>query len=98
MKRTIIILSVILCSLSTISAKSIKGVVTDADSIPIEFATVTAFSNDSVAGGGVTDAIGNFRIDVGSDCNKIRVSCVGYDDVELSSIRSDMGRIVLKQT
>ncbi len=98
MKRTIIILSVILCSLSTISAKSIKGVVTDADSIPIEFATVTAFSNDSVAGGGVTDAIGNFRIDVGSDCNKIRVSFVGYDDVELSSIRSDMGRIVLKQT
>ncbi len=98
MKRTIIILSVILCSLSTISAKSIKGVVTDADSIPIEFATVTAFSNDSVAGGGVTDAIGNFRIDVGSDCNKIRVSFVGYDVVELSSIRSDMGRIVLKQT
>ncbi len=98
MQRTFIILSIILGSLSAMSAKEIKGVVTDAASMPIEFANITAFATDSVVGGGVTDTYGNFSIEVGSDCNKIRVSFVGYDDTVLSSIRPDMGRIILRQT
>lgn len=97
MKRTLVIFHIILCSLSVISAREIKGIVIDGDSIPIEFANITVFANDSVVGGGVTDASGNFRIEVGSECNKIRVSFIGYDDV-LSPISSDMGKIVLKQT
>lgn len=97
MKRTLVIFHIILCSLSVISAREIKGIVIDGDSISIEFANITVFANDSVVGGGVTDASGNFRIEVGSECNKIRVSFIGYDDV-LSPISSDMGRIVLKQT
>lgn len=100
MKREVIILSMILwaLALSEVSAKEIKGIVTDADSIPIEFANITAFATDSVVGGGVTDASGYFRIEVGSDCNKIRVSFVGYDDAVVSPIRSDMGKIIMKQT
>ncbi len=97
MKRTLVIFHIILCSLSVMSAREIKGIVIDGDSIPIEFANITVFANDSVVGGDVTDASGNFRIEVGSECNKIRVSFIGYDDV-LSPISSDMGRIVLKQT
>ncbi len=98
MKHTLIILGIFLCFLPAVSAKEIKGIVTDTDSIPVEFANITAFATDSVVGGGVTDASGNFRIDVGPDCNKIRVSFVGYNDVVLSQIQSDMGRIVLRQT
>lgn len=70
----------------------------DTDSIPIEFANVTAFANDSVVGGGITDASGLFKIKVGSDCNRLRVSFVGYDDVILNSIQQNIGRIVLKRT
>lgn len=98
MKRALIILSISLCSISLASAKEIAGVVMDSDSIPVEFANVTAFVNDSVVGGGITDASGLFRIEVGSDCNRLRVSFVGYDDVILTSIRQNIGAIVLKQT
>ena len=100
MKRSKLLfsLSLILLSVSSVCAKEIKGVVVDTDSIPVEFANITAFINDSVVGGGVTDVNGLFRIEVGSDCNKVRVSFVGYDDVVLTSISHDMGRIILKQT
>lgn len=98
MKRTLIILGLFFCFLPAVTAKEIKGIVTDTDSIPIEFANITAFATDSVVGGGETDASGNFRIEVGSDCNKIRVSFIGYDVVVLSQIQSDMGRIILRQT
>lgn len=98
MKRTLIILGLFFFFLPAVTAKEIKGIVTDTDSTPVEFANITAFATDSVVGGGVTDASGNFRIEVGSDCNKIRVSFIGYDDVVLSQIQSDMGRIVLRHT
>lgn len=97
MERTLIILSMTLCSLFSAVAKEIKGTVTDVDSIPIEFANITAFAVDSVVGGGVTDALGNFRIEVGSDCNRIRVSAVGYGDMVLSAIKSDIGKVILKK-
>lgn len=97
MERALIILTILLCSIPLPSAKEIEGIVTDTDSIPIEFANVTAFANDSVVGGGITDAFGLFNIKVGSDCNRLRVSFVGYDDVILSSIQQNMGRIVLQQ-
>lgn len=98
MKRTLIILGLFFCFLPAVTANEIKGIVTDTDSIPVEFANITAFATDSVVGGGVTDASGNFRIEVGPDCNKIRVSFIGYEDVVVSKIQSDMGRIVLRQT
>lgn len=98
MKRALIMLGILLYSMPAVSAKEIKGIVIDADSIPIEFANITAFAADSLVGGGVSDASGNFKIEVGPKCNKIRVSFVGYDDAILSQIYSDMGRIVLKQT
>lgn len=98
MDRALIILSIIMCSLSFASAREIEGVVMNSDSIPIEFANVTAFVNDSIVGGGITDASGFFRIKVSSDCNKLRISFVGYDDVILTSINRNMGKIVLKRT
>lgn len=98
MKRTLITLCIIINSLSVLSAKGIKGIVIDSDSIPVEFANITAFADDSVVGGDVTDKYGQFSIDVGSDCNKIRVSFVGYDDAVINAVSSDMGKIILKQT
>ena len=98
MKRTLIILGLFFCFLPAVTAKEINGIVTNTDSTPVEFANITAFATDSVVGGGVTDASGNFRIEVGSNCNKIRVSFIGYEDVMLSQIQSDMGRIVLRQS
>ena len=98
MRLTLLILSIILSSLSVASAKEIEGTVMDSDSIPVEFANITAFANDSVVGGGVTDAKGLFKIEAGPGCNKIRVSFIGYDDVVLTSINHDMGRIILNQT
>lgn len=98
MKRALIILTILLCSIPLSSARELEGIVMDTDSIPIEFANVTAFTNDSVVGGGITNASGLFKVKVGSDCNRLRVSFVGYDDVILSSIQQNMGRIVLQQT
>lgn len=98
MKRALIILGIILCSVSVGSAREIEGIVMDTDSIPIEFANVTAFAKDSVVGGDITNASGLFNIKVGSDCNRLRVSFVGYDDVILNSIQQNMGRIVLQKT
>ncbi len=98
MKRIIIILSIFIFPLFAISAGVISGIIVNNNSVPVEFANITAFANDSVVGGGITDATGLFRIKVGSDCNKIRVSFVGYDDVILSSVKQDMGKIILKQT
>ena len=98
MKRALIILGIFLCSISLASAREIEGVVMDPDSIPIEFANVTAFAGDSVVGGSITDKHGVFRINVGSGCNSLRVSFVGYEDVILSSVKHDMGKIVLGRT
>lgn len=98
MERALIILSLFLCSISLASAREIEGIVMNTDSIPIEFANVTAFANDSVVGGGITDASGLFKIKVGSDCNRLRVSFVGYDDVILNSLQQNMGIIVLHNT
>lgn len=52
MKRALIILTILLCSIPLSSAREIEGIVMDTDSIPIEFANVTAFVNDSVGGKG----------------------------------------------
>ncbi|MDE7414417.1 MAG: TonB-dependent receptor family protein [Muribaculaceae bacterium] len=98
MKRALIILSIILSFLTVEAIERVEGIVMDTDSIPVEFANITAFANDSVAGGAVTDVNGYFRIDSASGCDKIRVACVGYDDQVLSSIKPEMGKIVLKKT
>ena len=98
MKRSIYAFLLCVTSYGLLHSEVVKGIVMDTDSIPIEFANITAFVTDSVVGGSVTDSSGCFRIEVGSDCNKIRVSSVGYDDAVLSPIRSDMGKIILTQT
>ena len=98
MIRSISAFLLLVISHGFLRSETVKGIVMDSDSIPVEFANITAFATDSIAGGGVTDASGYFRIEVGSDCNKIRVSAFGYDDAVLSPVSSDMGIIVLTQT
>ena len=60
MERLFLILIFVLSVKSYIISGEIKGVVLDTDSIPIEFVNVTAFSNDSVVGGAITDTKGLF--------------------------------------
>lgn len=91
-------LGITLFSIFSVQAKVIEGTVVDRDTVPVEFASVTAFIDDSIFGGGITDSSGLFRIAVGAGCNRLRVSSIGYDDVTLTSIRHAMGRIVLRQS
>ena len=98
MKRNLTAICTLIFSILIASAKEIGGVVIDSESHPIEFANVTAFCNDTVVGGGVTDSQGRFMIEVDSECNKVRISFVGYEDAILTDIREQMGSITLKQT
>ncbi|MDE6272483.1 MAG: TonB-dependent receptor family protein [Muribaculaceae bacterium] len=101
MERILIIFTILLSTLSTEAVEIIEGIVIDSDSIPIEFANITLFANDSVAGGAVSDANGSFRIATEyhrNNYSKLRVSSVGYKDTLISPVKPDMGRIVLKQT
>ena len=50
MERALIILCIILSFRLAEAAKKIEGIVVDTDSIPVEFANITAFVNDSVVG------------------------------------------------
>jgi hypothetical protein len=79
-------------------AINIKGRVIDSDSQPIEFANVSAFVNDSIVGGCITDSIGGFSLAVSDDCNKIRISYIGYTDAVLSPLDGNLGNVILKQT
>ncbi|MDE6577606.1 MAG: TonB-dependent receptor family protein [Muribaculaceae bacterium] len=97
MSRFIISSLLIIFSHSFLHSIVVKGIVIDIDSVPIEFANIAAFANDTVKCGGMTDGNGVFRLEIEPDCNKIRVSSVGYDDAVLSPIRSDMGKIILRQ-
>lgn len=97
MKRKLIFMGIIIGSFLSVCAKEIEGVVLSSDSVPIELANIAAFANDSLVGGGVTDSDGFFRIEAGADCNRLRVSCVGYDEIIRSPVNTDMGNIILKQ-
>lgn len=98
MNRTIIPIAFIAISFLTLNAKRISGVIVDDDSNPIEFANITAFKNDSVAGGGISDASGIFCIEVDNECNRLRISLIGYDDVTISPAETDLGKITLRKT
>lgn len=97
MRTKLFTLAYILLSCLGLNAREITGVVMDDKSSPIEFASITAFANDSVVGGGVSDVSGIFRIDVGQECNRVRVSYVGYNDMIISPVASDLGNIILTQ-
>lgn len=96
--KTILISILILLSCTNAFAIIIKGKIIDTERNPIEFASVSAFLNDSIVGGCVTDSIGSFSLEVSDNCNKLRVSYVGYDEVILSPKEDNLGDIILHQT
>ncbi len=96
--KTIILSMLLLSSYASVLAMNIKGRVIDSDSQPIEFANVSAFVNDSIVGGCITDSSGSFSLAVSDDCNKIRVSYIGYTDAILSPHDGNLGNVILKQT
>ena len=59
--KTIFLFTMLLSSCASVLAMNIKGRVIDSDSQPIEFANVSAFVNDSIVGGCVTDSIDSFQ-------------------------------------
>tara|TARA_Y100000782_G_C10188738_1_gene268855 strand:- start:308 stop:2740 length:2433 start_codon:yes stop_codon:yes gene_type:complete len=59
----------------------VKGTVVDAaNSAPLEFATVSAFStsDSSLAGGSITDISGNFNIEVAAGSYYFQIEFIGY--------------------
>ncbi len=96
--KTLIISLLFLSSYAYGLAKNINGRVLDSENQPIEFANVSAFVNDSIVGGCVTDSIGRFSLTAPNDCDKIRVSYIGFTDSILSPQDGNIGNIILQQT
>ncbi len=94
----LILTLLLLSSYVSTLAINVKGKVMDSESGPIEFANVSAFVNDSIIGGCVTDSMGIFSLVVPNDCNKIRVSFIGFTDAVLSPQDGNLGNIMLQQT
>lgn len=95
MKTKLLIFAYILFYCLELNAREITGVVMDDKSSPIEFASITVFANDSVVAGGISDITGLFHIAVSRECDRVRISYVGYEDVVISPVNSDLGKIVL---
>ena len=94
--------SIICCYLLAIShplltSGEIRGTVVDKSHSPIEFANVTAFIGDSVAGGTVTDLSGAFLLSANDGCDRLRISFVGYRDTLITRPKDDLGEIILSQ-
>lgn len=98
MVRCVLCIVGIAMSYQLLSARVVTGYVCDNDSIPVEFANITAFAGDSVVGGGISDATGLFSINAHSGCNRLRISFVGYDDVIVSPVEDDLGKIVIRRS
>lgn len=96
--KTFILSILLLSSYANFMAKNIKGRVLDSENQPIEFANISAFVNDSIIGGCMTDSIGHFSLTAPNDCNKIRVSYIGFTDAILSPQDGNLGNIMLRQT
>ena len=62
--KTLILSIFLLSSYASAKAIDINGNVLDSERNPIEFANVSAFVNDSIVGGCVTDSIGHFSFEV----------------------------------
>ncbi|MDE6028209.1 MAG: carboxypeptidase-like regulatory domain-containing protein, partial [Muribaculaceae bacterium] len=95
--KTFILSSLLLLTYAHVMGKNIRGQVLDQENQPIEFANVSVFVNDSIVGGCVTDSIGHFYFTAPDDCNKIRVSYIGFTDAVLSPEDSTVGNIILRQ-
>lgn len=80
------------------SAIDIRGKVLDAENNPIEFVNVSAFENDSIVGGCVTDSTGVFSFSVTAVCNKVRLSYIGYSDIILPAGSGNLGEIIMQQS
>ena len=98
MKKTIILFTGILLMCAIASAKEIKGTVLVNSQQPMEFANITAFANDKVVGGTISDESGVFNLEVPDECDKIRISFLGYEDIEISPVKEDLGNITLTET
>ncbi len=95
--KTLIISLLFLSSYVYGMAKNINSRVLDSENQPIEFANVSAFVNDSIVGGCVTDSIGRFSLIAPDNCDKIRVSYIGFADAILSPQNGNLGNIILQQ-
>lgn len=83
---------------------SIKGVVYDEQTkLPLEYATVSIFKNDSLIDGSITNSEGLFTIKgINSGEYKVEISFIGYESICLKQIniqksdrRIDLGKIYL---
>ena len=97
MRFRILFLSVIALHFLVSNAKVIEGIVLDTDSIPVEFANIVGFANDSVVNASVSDESGYFRLNAKDNCNRIRISYIGYEDTTISKLKSDLGIIILNR-
>lgn len=65
-------------------AKTAKGVVTDIDGHPLEFANVSALAHTRFITGCVTDSTGRFYMEVPDSCDHLRATFIGYENRDVA--------------
>ncbi len=75
----------------------IKGIIEDETGRPMEFANVTllALADSTLIDGTVTDMEGNFTLSETPTLSFLRISALGYEDMEISNPHGNLGFIPL---
>lgn len=98
MRLTFIFYLYLFICCTSVFAKEVSGMVLDNDSTPLKFVNITAFRNNSIIAGQLTDESGKFRIEIGEECDRLLISYICYDEVNIEPTSSDLGNIILKHT
>ena len=82
----------------TVSGKAVTGRVVDYNDQPIMYANVVLMNDSTYITGTTTDESGFFSVDNGQSAKTVKISKVGFEDLETSITTSgDLGTIVMKE-
>lgn len=77
----------------------IKGKIVDTHNEPVMFANVILLNDSVFINGTVSDETGGFSIENDSKANRIKISCIGYEDyIYPIDNREDIGNIILHES
>ena len=77
--------------------KRLTGLLLEKEGIPIPFASISLYSvkDSTFIGGGICDEEGRFEIPFSGEQTIVKISCVGYKNIELTMTALDMGTIYM---
>lgn len=99
MKHFFTIISIIIFSAYTLQAQNIKGRIIDANSQPVDYATVVLQTPDSMyINSAITDTLGYFSFESSQKQYRLIIQHLLYNTKEVSLNSTDAGQIVLDNT